>query len=76
MSTASMPPPGPPPRQSLMTLRVYRTTRDGAVTEEREPLHVLGGDGWDLYGLSQVWPPCACPRHRDPCPRAGDQGGS
>ncbi|MFG2862000.1 hypothetical protein [Streptomyces sioyaensis] len=64
MSAASTP-PGPPPRKSLMTLRVYRTTRDGAVTEERAPLYVLAGDMRDIYGLSQVWPPCACPRHRD-----------
>ncbi|MEU7433737.1 hypothetical protein AB0B07_23340 [Streptomyces sioyaensis] len=54
-----------PPRKALMTLRVYRTPRDGAVTEERAPLYVLAGDMRDVYGLSQAWPPCACPRHRD-----------
>ncbi|MGX1851432.1 hypothetical protein OIU91_15690 [Streptomyces sp. NBC_01456] len=64
MSAASTP-PGQPPRKSLMTMRVYRTTRDGAVTEERVPLYVLAGDRWDIFGLSQAWPPCACPRHRD-----------
>ncbi|MFG2829220.1 hypothetical protein ACGFWI_17430 [Streptomyces sp. NPDC048434] len=52
------------PRQSLMTLRVYTASRDGVVTEERAPVHVVAGDRFDLYGLSQSWPPCACPRHR------------
>ncbi|MCZ1007704.1 hypothetical protein [Streptomyces lydicus] len=54
-----------PPRQSLMTLRVYTATRDGIVKEERAPVHVVAGDRFDLYGLSQAWPPCACPRHRE-----------
>ncbi|AOP50016.1 hypothetical protein [Streptomyces lydicus] len=58
-------PPGPPRRQSLMTLRVYTATREGAITEERAPVHVVAGDRPDIYGLSQVWPPCACPRHRE-----------
>ncbi|MEV5127456.1 hypothetical protein AB0K49_32380 [Streptomyces decoyicus] len=57
-------PPGPPPRQSLMTLRVYTAGRDGVVTQERAPVHVVAGEPLDVYGLSQSWPPCACPRHR------------
>ncbi|MER6047334.1 hypothetical protein K2224_11440 [Streptomyces sp. BHT-5-2] len=56
--------PGPRSRQSLMTLRVYTTTRDGSVVQERAQIHVVAGDRFDLYGLSQAWPPCACPRHR------------
>ncbi|MFD5734682.1 hypothetical protein ACFWIY_17895 [Streptomyces sioyaensis] len=63
MSTASAP-PGPPPRKSLMTLRVYSTTRAGVVTEEQASVHVVAGDRFDPYALSQAWPPCACPRHR------------
>ncbi|RXS84798.1 hypothetical protein EST92_09945 [Streptomyces sp. TM32] len=63
MSAASTP-PGPPPRKSLMTLRVYSTTREGVVTEEQVSVHVVAGDRFDPYGLSQAWPPCACPRHR------------
>ncbi|MFE6690036.1 hypothetical protein ACFVFQ_26600 [Streptomyces sp. NPDC057743] len=51
-------------RQSLMTLRVYTTTRDGVVVQERAQIHVVAGDRFDLYGLTQAWPPCACPRHR------------
>lgn len=62
--------PGARPRQSLMTLRVYRTTRDGVVTSERAQVHVVPGDRFDLYGLGQAWPPCACPRHRDAAPGA------
>ncbi|WP_329397349.1 hypothetical protein OHA45_24795 [Streptomyces lydicus] len=58
-------PPGPPPRKSLMTLRIYRATREGVITEERAPVRVMASDRPDIYGLSQVWPPCACPRHRD-----------
>ncbi|UKY55609.1 hypothetical protein [Streptomyces inhibens] len=56
--------PGPPPRQSLMTLRVYTATRDGVVMEERATVHVVTGDRVDPFGLGQAWPPCACPRHR------------
>ncbi|MFI1617070.1 hypothetical protein ACH4VT_08830 [Streptomyces lydicus] len=37
-------PPGPPPRKSLMTLRVYTATREGVVTEERAPVHVMATD--------------------------------
>ena len=53
--------PGPPPRQSLMTLRVYTATRDGVVKDERAPVHVVAGDRFDLYGLSQAWPPLRLP---------------
>ncbi|MEK2475239.1 MULTISPECIES: hypothetical protein [Streptomyces] len=56
--------PGPRSRQSLMTLRVYTTTRDGIVVQERAQIHVVAGDRFDLYGLSQAWPPCTCPRHK------------
>ncbi|GAU65217.1 hypothetical protein SSP35_01_05550 [Streptomyces sp. NBRC 110611] len=57
--------PGPPrPQQSLMTLRVYTTGPDGSVREERGQIRVLAGEPVNVYGLSQVWPPCACPRHR------------
>ncbi|MBM4793782.1 hypothetical protein HXP44_17330 [Streptomyces sioyaensis] len=63
MSAASTP-PGRPPRKSLMTMRVYSTTREGVVTEEQASVHVVAGDRFDPYGLSQAWPPCACPRHR------------
>ncbi|QIK04686.1 hypothetical protein G7Z12_12785 [Streptomyces sp. ID38640] len=62
--SAGRTPPDTPPGQSLMTLRVYTATRDGIVTEERAPGHVVAGDRLDPYGLSQAWPPCACPRHR------------
>lgn len=48
-----------------MTLRVYTATPGGIVKEERTPVHVVAGDRFDLYGLSQAWPPCACPRHRE-----------
>ncbi|MEU6327511.1 hypothetical protein ABZ851_09525 [Streptomyces sp. NPDC047049] len=66
MSVGRTPPGMPePPRQSLMTLRVYTATRDGIVKDERAPVHVVAGDRFDLYGLSQAWPPCACPRHRE-----------
>ncbi|MEV0370413.1 hypothetical protein AB0I10_11380 [Streptomyces sp. NPDC050636] len=51
-------------RQSLMTLRAYTARPDGAVREERARVHVLAGDRANVYGLSQAWPPCACPRHR------------
>ncbi|MEU9110292.1 hypothetical protein AB0D04_00510 [Streptomyces sp. NPDC048483] len=54
----------PPSRQSLMTLRVYTAGPDGAVKEERAQVHVVAGDRFDPYCLSQAWPPCACPRHR------------
>lgn len=65
--SAGRTPPGTsePPRQSLMTLRVYTATPGGIVKEERTPVHVVAGDRFDLYGLSQAWPPCACPRHRE-----------
>lgn len=46
-----------------MTLRVYTVSRDGAVTQERATVHVRAGDEL-LPLLSQVYPPCACPRHR------------
>ncbi|KUL36419.1 hypothetical protein ADL22_24295 [Streptomyces sp. NRRL F-4489] len=65
MATSAGPTPsGPRSRQSLMTLRVYTTTRDGVITQERAPIHVVAGDRFDPYGLTQPWPPCACPRHR------------
>ncbi|MFD9207889.1 hypothetical protein ACFVZM_16635 [Streptomyces sioyaensis] len=64
MSAASTPPGRQPPRKSLMTMRVYSTTRAGVVTEEQASVHVVAGDRFDPYGLSQAWPPCACPRHR------------
>ncbi|WP_411120649.1 hypothetical protein [Streptomyces sp. x-19] len=63
-TSAGHTPSGPRSRQSLMTLRVYTTTRDGVVTQERAQIHVVAGDRFDLYGLTQTWPPCACPRHR------------
>ncbi|AJC56217.1 MULTISPECIES: hypothetical protein [Streptomyces] len=63
-TTAGHTSPGPRSRQSLMTLRVYTTTRDGIVVQERAQIHVVAGDRFDLYGLSQAWPPCRCPRHR------------
>ncbi|MGD3107876.1 hypothetical protein [Streptomyces sp. YGL11-2] len=47
-----------------MTLRVYKTTRDGVVIQERAQIHVVASDRLDLYGLSHAWPPCACPRHK------------
>ncbi|MFE3883674.1 hypothetical protein ACFXPQ_12340 [Streptomyces lydicus] len=48
-----------------MALRVYTATHDGIVKEERAPVQVVAGDRFDLHGLSQAWPPCACPRHRE-----------
>jgi hypothetical protein len=49
-----------------MTLRVYTASRDGVVVaEERARVEVVAGDPFDVYGLTQAWPPCACPRHRD-----------
>ncbi|MFF4601743.1 hypothetical protein ACFY12_03150 [Streptomyces sp. NPDC001339] len=56
--------PRPPSRQSLMTMRVYTASPDGVVREERAPVHVMAGDPVNIYGLSQAWPPCACPVHR------------
>ena len=50
-------------RASLMTLRVYTVSRDGAVADERPTVHVRAGDGLPPL-LSHVFPPCACPRHR------------
>ena len=55
-------PPGPRPG-SPWTLRVYTASRDGVVTPERAP-GTVSGVPLDVYGLSQSWPPCACPRHR------------
>ncbi|MEW1655823.1 MULTISPECIES: hypothetical protein [unclassified Streptomyces] len=63
-TTAGQTPPGTRSRQSLMTLRVYTTTREGVVVQEHAQIHVVAGDRFDLYGLTQAWPPCACPRHR------------
>jgi hypothetical protein len=54
-----------PRKRSLMTLRVYTATRDGIVTEERATVHVLAGKPTDVHALTQTWPPCACPRHRN-----------
>ncbi|GGU77601.1 hypothetical protein GCM10010211_49410 [Streptomyces albospinus] len=62
--SAGHPSPGPRSRHSLMTMRVYKTTRDGVVTQERAQIHVVASDRLDLYGLSHAWPPCACPRHK------------
>jgi len=36
-----------------MTLRVYRTNREVAVTEERALFHFVAVDRFDPYGLSQ-----------------------
>jgi hypothetical protein len=46
-----------------MTLRVYTTTPDGTVTEERARVHVMAGDVLPPL-MSHAYPPCACPRHR------------
>jgi hypothetical protein len=46
-----------------MTLRVYRTTREGVVTEIRRTVNVVPDEKADPYAPS-MWPPCECPRHR------------
>lgn len=50
-------------RRPRMTLRVYTTTPDGTVTEERARVHVMAGDVLPPL-MSHAYPPCACPRHR------------
>ncbi|UQA93325.1 hypothetical protein [Streptomyces halobius] len=64
MSADHEQPHAPGRRQSLMTLRVYTASPDGAVREERREVHVLASDPVNVYGLAQEWPPCACPRHQ------------
>ncbi|MFD4261958.1 hypothetical protein ACFWR9_31135 [Streptomyces sp. NPDC058534] len=45
-----------------MTIRVYRVNQDGAVTEDRGTVNVW--DGKKPPPMFDVYPPCACPRHR------------
>ena len=47
-----------------MTLRVYVSTREGVVTEERRTVHVTAEDATLPPLMSHAYPPCRCPRCR------------
>ncbi|KUJ65286.1 hypothetical protein ACZ90_48930 [Streptomyces albus subsp. albus] len=49
---------------SRMTMRVYRTTRDGAITEDRGTVHIVAGENIDPCGPRMLFPPCLCRRCR------------
>lgn len=45
-----------------MTLRVYRVSAGGDVTEDRGTLSILGGQ--EPPPTTAAFPPCKCPRHK------------
>ncbi|WP_431042461.1 hypothetical protein ACQUSR_11430 [Streptomyces sp. P1-3] len=59
------------PRGRLLTLRVYRVSGDGRVTEKRPPVEFRPGDNLPPL-MSHVYPPCGCAR----CRRNGHRNGS
>ena len=56
----------PEEKRPRMTLRVYTTTRDGRITQDRGTIHITAEEKPNPYALRDAWPPCQCPRHREP----------
>ncbi|BBC33272.1 hypothetical protein SGFS_045660 [Streptomyces graminofaciens] len=55
----------PAPRQSRMTIRVYKATSDNSTTQDRAEVHVCTGSRIDPTPQSAAFPPCTCPRCRE-----------
>ncbi|WP_307539507.1 hypothetical protein [Streptomyces sp. V3I8] len=56
----------PSGRSSRLTLRVYTVDARGAVTKERSRVEVRAGQGVDPLPQTSAYPPCGCPRCREP----------
>lgn len=52
------------PVRPRMTMRVYRVSPDGRVTEVRGPVGFMV-DEKTVPVMTSQFPPCRCPRHRD-----------
>jgi hypothetical protein len=57
-------PDAEPEGRPRMTMRVYRVSRDGAVSREVSRVEVMTGDKLAPIMTSR-FPPCECPFHRD-----------
>lgn len=51
----------PHPRPSRMTIRVYRITAEGTVTENLSEIHTWTGSRVDPLPHTSAYPACGCP---------------